>query len=197
MRGKGGMLGRVVVCVALLALTACATPKAELVEPAVNTFLSTKAVAEAQARRSRGERIWCVPFARTMSGIDLQGNAQYWFANAEGVYDRGHEPEPGAVMVWAGGSGLTAGHVAVVTQELSDREIEVDHANWHRNQVSLGMRVVDVSETGDWSAVRVESTEGALGRTYRIKGFVYPRTPDGSPDLTFAGEPIPSTPTDG
>jgi hypothetical protein len=192
MQGQGGVLGRVVACGALLALTACAAPKAEVAEPAVNTFLSTKAVAEAQARRARGERVWCVPFARTMSGIDLQGNAQYWFANAEGVYDRGHEPEPGAVMVWAGGSGLTAGHVAVVTQELSDREIEVDHANWQRNQVSLGMRVVDVSDAGDWSAVRVESTGGALGRTYRIKGFVYPRTPDGRPDGMAGGQPVPT-----
>lgn len=170
-----GIAGRMAVLGAILALSACAAPLADTEEPGVNTFLSTKAVAEAHAMRARGERVWCVPFARTMSGIDLRGNAQHWFANAEGVYDRGAAPEPGSVMVWAGGSGLTAGHVAVVTQELSDREIEVDHANWQRNQVSLGMLVVDVSEAGDWSQVRVESTEGALGRTYRIKGFVYPR----------------------
>jgi hypothetical protein len=189
--------GRLAVIGALVALSACAAPQTDTPAPGVNTFLSTKAVAEAQARRARGERVWCVPFARTMSGIDLQGNAQHWFARAEGIYDRGPEPEPGSVMVWAGGSGLTAGHIAVVSQVISDREIEVDHANWHRNQVSLGMRVVDVSDAGDWSAVRVESHEGSLGRTYRVKGFVYPRRPDGTPDQTYAGAPIPGAASDG
>ena len=36
------------------------------------------------------------------------------------------------------------------------------------------MAVVDVSEDNDWSAVRVESFKGSLGRVYPIDGFIYP-----------------------
>jgi hypothetical protein len=176
-----GAVARWIAVGALLGLTACGTPDAADVAmaptPAINTFLSTKAVSDAEAKRARGERVWCVPFARTMSGIELRGNAQHWYAAADGVYDRGQAPEVGSVMVFAGGSGLTAGHLAVVSRIVSDREILVDHANWHRNQVSLGMRVVDVSDAGDWSSVKVASFGDTLGRSYRIHGFIYPRSP--------------------
>ncbi len=59
-------------------------------------------------------------------------------AGAKGVYDRGAEPEVGAVMVFSGTRKLPMGHVAVVSKIVSDREILIDHANWKRNQVSLG-----------------------------------------------------------
>ena len=36
-------------------------------EPELNVHRSTMAVQEARAKRARGERVWCVPFARTMS----------------------------------------------------------------------------------------------------------------------------------
>lgn len=38
--------------------------------------------------------------------------------------------------------------------------------------MSLDMVVVDVSEKNDWSAVRVMSNPGALGRVYPITGFI-------------------------
>ena len=58
------------------------------------------------------------------------------------------------------------------------RRIEVNHANWHRNKVSLGMAVIDVSEDNDWSAVRLESNPGAFGRVYPVTGFILPTVED-------------------
>lgn len=134
------------------------------------------AVEEAHAKRARGERVWCVPFARTMSGVEIRGNAETWWAGAEGIYDRGHEPQVGAVMVFSGTRKLSMGHVAVVSEIISDREIKIDHANWKRNQVSLGMSVIDVSKAGDWSTVQVAYDPGQYGRDYPISGFIYPAT---------------------
>jgi CHAP domain len=145
------------------------------VMPAIDIHRSTMAVEEAHAKRARGERVWCVPFARTMSGIELRGNAETWWPGAEGVYERGHAPEVGAVMVFSGTRKLSMGHVAVVSKIVSDREILVDHANWKRNQVSLGMSVIDVSAANDWSVVQVAYDPGQYGRDYPISGFVYPR----------------------
>lgn len=131
------------------------------------------AVATAKSMRARGQRVWCVPFARNASGIDIRGNAKEWWGKAKGIYGRGHEPQVGAVMAFSATRKNPLGHVAVVSDVVSEREIKIDHANWSRNKVSLGMTVVDVSTKGDWSAVRVESTPGAMGRVYPITGFIY------------------------
>ena len=77
-------------------------------------------------------------------------------------------------MAFSGTSSLPMGHIAVVSDVVSPREIRVDHANWKRNQVSLKMAVIDVSKANDLSAVQVESQAGACGRTYAINGFIYP-----------------------
>ncbi len=132
------------------------------------------AVAQARDLRARGQRLWCVPFARTLSGIDLRGNAKTWWDAARGRYARGADPRVGAVMVFAGTRKMPMGHIAVVSAVVSDRVITVDQANWKRNQVSLGTEVVDVSEKGDWSAVRVEGDPGAVGRVNPVSGFIYP-----------------------
>ncbi|MEZ5796706.1 MAG: CHAP domain-containing protein [Paracoccaceae bacterium] len=144
-------------------------------EGSIDVTRSTMAVEEAHAKRKRGERVWCVPFARTMSGVEIRGNAETWWAGAKGVYDRGHDPKIGSVMVFSGTRKLPMGHVAVVSEIVSEREIRVDHANWKRNQVSLGMSVIDVSDKGDWSAVKVESNPGSYGRLYPVSGFIYPK----------------------
>lgn len=132
------------------------------------------ALAEVRSLRQQGQRVWCVPFARNTSGIRIRGNAHLWWSKARGAYARGAAPKPGAVMVFSRSRHLSRGHIAVVSRIVSDREIRIDHANWDRNRVSLGMSVIDVSERGDWSAVRVESTPGAYGKTYPVSGFVYP-----------------------
>lgn len=132
------------------------------------------AVAEAQAMRSRGQRVWCVPFARTASGIEIMGNAVTWWAKAAGRYQRGDEPQVGAVMAFGATRKMRMGHVAVVSRVISDRVVQINHANWSRNRISLNMTVMDVSKAGDWSAVRVESQPGVWGAVYPVNGFIYP-----------------------
>jgi hypothetical protein len=136
------------------------------------------ATAEVKQKRARGERVWCVPFARTASGVQIKGNAKTWWDAAAGRYRRGDEPEVGAVMVFSGSRKMPMGHVAVVAEVVSDRVILIDHANWKRNKVSLGMVVRDVSDAGDWSAVRVEGDPGVVGRVNPVSGFIYPETPE-------------------
>lgn len=170
---------------ALATLGACGGAQvSRMAEPApvaaIDLHRSTMAVQEAHAKRARGERVWCVPFARTLSGIELRGNAETWWAGAKGIYDRGHQPEVGSVMVFSGTRKLPMGHVAVVSRIVSDREILIDHANWKRNKVSLGMSVIDVSKRGDWSVVQVAYDPGEYGRDYPVSGFIYQRKVDGT-----------------
>lgn len=127
----------------------------------------------------------CVPFARAESGVDIRGNAKTWWTQAAGTYERGDEPRQGAVMAFAGTRGMPMGHVAVVKKVLSDREILIDHANWspingRRGQIERDVRVVDVSDAGDWSLVRVwYAPIGDLGlRPNPVQGFIYA---DGEP----------------
>jgi surface antigen len=75
-------------------------------------------------------------------------------------------------MAFSANRKLPLGHVAVVSEVVSDREIRIDHANWRPSQISLGMAVIDVSDKNDWSAVRVESQPNSFGRVYPIDGFI-------------------------
>ncbi|SFN27783.1 CHAP domain-containing protein [Thioclava dalianensis] len=130
------------------------------------------AISVAKEMRERRERVWCVPFARNISGIDIRGNARTWWTKANGVYQRSHTPKVGAVMAFSSSSKIPLGHVAVVSSVESPRQISIDHANWKRNQVSLDMTVVDVSKKNDWSAVRVMSHPNTLGSVYPVSGFI-------------------------
>src|SRR5690606_18481460 len=114
-------------------------------------------VAYATANKPKG-RIWCVPFARTVSGIEIKGNAKTWWSQAEGRYQRSKSPKVGAVMAFAASRSMPMGHVAVVSKVLSEREILIDQANWERNRITQDTLVVDVSAKGDWSSVRVANT---------------------------------------
>lgn len=118
-------------------------------------------------------RIWCVPFAREVTGINIQGNASTWWRSAENVYPKGKKPVVGSVLNFRSTRKMPMGHVAVVSKVISERKILVDHANWQRNKVSLNMAVVDVSPKNDWSAVRVESLPNTLGSVYPTYGFIY------------------------
>ncbi len=126
----------------------------------------------ALAHKPQG-RWWCVPFARMVSGLSLRGNAKTWWEQAKGRYLRSQEPKVGAVMAFAASRAMPKGHVAVVSAVISDREILVVHANWLRGQVTLDDRVIDVSENGDWSRVRVENAAQTLGRVNPVNGFIY------------------------
>lgn len=130
------------------------------------------AVREVLAERQRG-RIWCVPFARAVSGVEIRGNAKTWWDQAAGRYPRGKEPQVGAVMAFAASGSMPKGHVAVVSKVVNDRAVLVDQANWVRNRITQDTLVVDVSAKGDWSQVRVANGQGSLGRVNRVKGFIY------------------------
>jgi surface antigen len=125
----------------------------------------------------------CVPFARAESGVDIRGNANTWWHQAAGRYDRGTQPQVGAVMTFAATRGMPIGHVAVVSRIVSDREIRIHHSNWspingRRGQVERNVRVLDVSASGNWSAVRVwYAPLRDLGiRVNPVQGFIYPRS---------------------
>src|ERR1700722_5683554 len=121
----------------------------------------------------------CVPYARFMSGIGLRGDAWTWWDKAAGIYARGSQPEPGAVLSFPGIDRMPLGHVAVVTQVLSARKILIDPANWPTADVPHGtisrdIQVVDSSPDNDWSSVRVQFGEGGpLGSVYPTNGFIY------------------------
>ncbi len=139
--------------------------------------------------------ISCVPFARSDSGIALSGNAWQWWDHAAGVYARGHVPEVGSVMAFRSNPRMRLGHVAVVSQVINHREVEIDQANWwgpgERGGVARNVPVVDVSEANDWSAVRVGlGRSGDFGAVYPTYGFIYDR-PDDGVILATAHAPAP------
>ncbi len=122
----------------------------------------------------------CAQFARLFSGIQIFGDAWTWWGQALGKYARGFTPESGSVLVFKPYGPMTRGHVAVVSQVLTDRIIQVTHANWspiegRRGKVEKDVTVVDVSKAGDWSQVKVfYDPTGDLGtRVYPTFGFVY------------------------
>ncbi|CAM3032053.1 Peptidase C51 domain-containing protein [Sphingomonas antarctica] len=117
----------------------------------------------------------CVTFARSISAIDLRGNAKTWWAQAAGRYLRDALPTAGSVMTFKPSGTMPQGHVAVVREVVSAREVLLDHANWSRpGRVERGVRAVDVSAKGDWSVVRVfYAGAGGLGtRVNALYGFI-------------------------
>ena len=122
----------------------------------------------------------CVPFARLVSGIQIFGDAYTWWQQAAGKYETGFTPRAGAVLCFKPTGRMRLGHVAVVSQVLTDRVIQITHANWSlidgsRGQVEKNVTVVDVSPEGDWSQVKVWfDPTGNLGATvYPTYGFIY------------------------
>ncbi|MEG3084981.1 CHAP domain-containing protein [Sphingomonas sp. PB2P12] len=118
----------------------------------------------------------CVTFARSVSGIEIRGNANTWWDQAAGRYERGHSPKAGSVLAFSPTSRMRVGHVAMVSKVVSDREVLLTHANWSRpGAVETNVRAIDVSDAGDWSKVKVwYGPQGDLGTSvYPTKGFIY------------------------
>jgi len=122
----------------------------------------------------------CVPFARLVSGIQIFGDANTWWQQAAGRYETGYRPKAGAVLCFKPTGRMRLGHVAVVSQVLTDRVIQITHANWSiiegtRGQVEQNVTVIDVSPAGDWSQVKVwYDPVRDLGTTvYPTYGFIY------------------------
>lgn len=176
-------LPRLTAVFGLLILTAACAPKTTevtmlsanpgLIEPGLNPNFVAKAVGNAKAKRAKGQKVWCVPFARDASGVEIKGDAGTWWDQAKGKFARGKQPLVGSVMAFSATRKLPRGHIAVVSKVVSDREILIDHANWKPSQVTLGMSVVDVSSKNDWSMVKVASVGDTLGRAYPVDGFIW------------------------
>ncbi|RZM09552.1 MAG: CHAP domain-containing protein, partial [Sphingomonas sp.] len=87
----------------------------------------------------------CAPYAREISGIQIRGNANTWWSQAAGRYERGHTPTTGAVLAFQSTSRMRVGHVAMVSKVVSDREVLLTHANWsRRGGIERDVRAVDV-----------------------------------------------------
>ncbi len=161
--------------------------------------------ARVMAHRSGGARsgmtvaryggISCVPYARMATGMTVSGNAWQWWDNAAGTYARGKMPESGSILSFRSNHSMRMGHVAVVSRVVNARQVLIDHANWPtsggRGGVARGVTVVDVSESNDWSAVRVQLGRGEdFGSVYPTHGFIYDR-PDSGYMRTAVAVPAP------
>ena len=123
----------------------------------------------------------CVPFARLVSGIQIFGDAYTWWRQAIGKYETGFQPKAGAVLCFKPTARMKLGHVAVVSQVLTERIVQITHANWSpiegsRGKVEKDVTLVDVSAQGDWSQVKVwyDPNRDLGGSTYSTEGFIYP-----------------------
>ncbi len=137
----------------------------------------------------------CVPYARMATGISVSGNAWQWWDNSAGTYARGKMPEAGSILSFRANHSMRMGHVAVVSRVVNARQVLIDHANWPtsggRGGVARGVAVVDVSESNDWSAVRVQLGRGDdFGSVYPTHGFIYDR-PDSGYMRTAVAIPAP------
>lgn len=122
----------------------------------------------------------CVTFARSITGMQIFGDAWTWWEKATGKYEKGNAPKSGAVLVFQPQGKMSRGHVAVVSQVVTERIIQITHANWSpingtRGQVEKDVTVVDVSEKGDWSRVKVwyGPLKDVGSTVYPTYGFIY------------------------
>ena len=130
---------------------------------------------------AHAEDYWqCAAFARVFSGIQIFGDAWTWWEKATGHYLKGDTPQAGAVLVFKPQGQMRLGHVAVVSQVLTDRIIQVTHANWSpidgdRGKIEQNVTVVDVSPAGDWTQVKVwyDPLRDLGATTYSTYGFIY------------------------
>jgi hypothetical protein len=130
----------------------------------------------------------CAPFARALTGVSLSGDAADWWRQAAGRYPRAQKPEVGSLLVLRRSGRLPSGHVAVVSGVLSQREIMVTQANWVHHRITEDQPVIDVSENGDWSMVRMwwPPSEQMGTSVYPAFGFIRPDHPVGRDRLIAA-----------
>ena len=153
-------------------------------------MLITTIATPADARDPRWQ---CVTYARSVSDVQIRGNAHTWWASAEGRYERGSTPEAGSVMVLRSHGRMRLGHVAMVREVVSDRRIRLNHANWsRRGMIESDVLAEDVSPNNDWSIVRVWHTPtGQLGITrYPVYGFIYPNEIEAEPEVQIAATEV-------
>ena len=86
----------------------------------------------------------------------------------------------GAVLTFKPTGRMQLGHVAVVSRLVTDRVIQITHANWSRiggarGQIETDVTVIDVSPIGDWSMVKVwyDPIRDLGTSVYPTYGFIY------------------------
>ncbi|MFL5287515.1 MAG: CHAP domain-containing protein [Rhodopila sp.] len=121
----------------------------------------------------------CAPFARALTGVHLSGAAADWWSETEGRYRRSQDPDVGSLLVFRRSSHLPSGHVAVVSEVVSSRQILVSQANWVHHRITEDQAVIDVSAAGNWSMVRVFWPPSSQMGTaeYPTYGFIRPDHP--------------------
>lgn len=148
----------------------------------VAAAISLSVLAPATTASAQDAYYQCVRFAREFSGIQIYGDAWTWWTTAQSRGMRtGRAPEVGAVLVFQPHGASTRGHVAVVSQVLTERVMRISHANWggSRGRIERDVTVVDVSPDNDWSQVRVwHNPSNDLGvSVYPTYGFIYQDNP--------------------
>lgn len=141
----------------------------------VSHFKTRKVSYRYRGYHHSGNVIQCVAFARSASDVQLSGNAGNWWNNAEGVYSRGHTPEPNSVLSFRSTRKMPMGHVAVVKEVVDSRTIIIDQSHWAQRGISRNTPVIDVSPNNDWTAVRVATNgdKSNFGSIYPTHGFIY------------------------
>ena len=132
----------------------------------------------------------CAPFARALTGVQLTGNAEDWWRQAAGRYQRTSTPTVGGILLLRSSGRLPSGHVAVITRVISTRQVLVTQANWVHHHVTQDQPVLDVSPANDWSVIRMWWPPSAqMGITdYPVLGFILPDRP-ASHDQLIAATP--------
>jgi surface antigen len=131
----------------------------------------------------------CALFARAETGVSLFGAAGGWWDEAAGLYQRGHVPEVGSILVFRRTGVIPSGHVAIVSKVVGPSMVLVDQSNWYHGSITHDTPVIDTSPDHDWTSVAVMNVgAGEFGRDSPTYGFVYPET--GSPDVVAAREAV-------
>lgn len=159
------------------------TPKMLLIIVALPLFLAGCVSMPFNTQQASGHPVitaqQCVPYARSVSGIQLYGDAYTWWDRAPPRYGRGYVPQQGAVLVLSRTRNMPHGHVAVVKDLVNSREIDVTQSNWGnswstRHVVYERQRVQDISANNDWSRVRFWNyRDNVYGFPYAARGFIY------------------------
>lgn len=162
----------------------------------ISGFVATSllALSVTVPAETHGPHWQCVTYARSVSDIEIRGNAHSWWASAEGRYDRGSSPMPGSVMVLRPHGRMLLGHVAMVREIVNERQIRLNHANWsRRGMIESNVLAEDVSPNNDWGVVKIwYSPTNQFGITnYPVYGFIYPNAAEpAEPEVRIAATDI-------
>ena len=166
-------------------LLAIASLLAAAAVPAEASGVSEIALVSGGGSISLPAMLQCVPYARTVSGIQIRGDAWTWWGQAAGKYARGDRPKLGAVMAFKPHGKMELGHVAAISGIIDSRTVLLRHANWSlingaRGQIENDVRAVDVSPANDWSEVRVwfAPLQGLGSTAWPVHGFIYNESPE-------------------